>query len=472
MVRGVCDRLIARRTLSPLDRVKSERIARDALLGSLVRDLGTRAGKAFIRIAGHGGCGKTTALTMLAARLATAHGGRVLVLTFHQTLCGDIRAIVDTMREAQGIAETKLSVQTATSFLLGLLEVVAEVPYTDKGTPEYARLDEAYESAAQLLDDGPGGATVASVIRSDPGRFQWDHVLIDEAQDWTDAERALLCAVYGHHRLIIADGLSQLVRRQIPCDWLASIPSEEREVRVLDDSLRMTHNVAQFANAFAQAAGLADWSVVPRRDLPGGRVVIVEGELEERLPLLMAMGDAASRGNARPIDTLICVPPTEVEVGDDGVRRSRAGQELAGVNLQVWDACDASLRGVPPTGTDSWRVVQYDSCRGLEGWATLLFALDDLFANKLKHPNLHASDGAIAPDLIARRWLMIPLTRAVQLLIVHVRDPESRVAAMLREAASAMPAGVVEWYASHEAARAIAPSDADVPSAASNARVH
>jgi len=72
-------------------------------------------------------------------------------------------------------------------------------------------------------------------------------------------------------------------------------------------------------------------------------------------------------------------------------------------------------------------------------------ALDDLFANKLKHPNLHDGDETVDIELAARRWLLIPLTRAVNLLVIHVRDPHSAVARMLREGAAAMPAGVVEW---------------------------
>jgi hypothetical protein len=72
-------------------------------------------------------------------------------------------------------------------------------------------------------------------------------------------------------------------------------------------------------------------------------------------------------------------------------------------------------------------------------------ALDDLFANKLKHPNLHDGDADVDVEMAARRWLLIPLTRAVHLLVIHVRDPRSLVATMLREAAATMPEGVVEW---------------------------
>jgi hypothetical protein len=94
----------------------------------------------------------------------------------------------------------------------------------------------------------------------------------------------------------------------------------------------------------------------------------------------------------------------------------------------------------------------YTSCRGLKGRATVSFAIDDLYANQLKYPSSNDADGDIDAELVARRWLLIPLTRAVHLLVVHVCDPESPVGVFLRQATSPLAKGVVEWYA----ARAIA----------------
>jgi hypothetical protein len=452
-VRAVRARLLVRRKLSSLDRANAERVSRDAVLAELVTEVAARAGHALIRLAGHGGSGKTTALTLLAARLATVYSGRVLILTFHQALSGDIRSIVETIPEAHASIGTNLRVLPMTRFLLSLLEVAGEVPLKAAGVADYDRLDDAYREAAALLDDGPDGATAASVIACDRDRFEWDYILIDEAQDWTDAERDLLVALYGHRRLVLADGLMQLVRRQVSCDWFRGVPAAERETRFLGDSLRMLRNVALFANAFADAIGLQSWSVKPHAGLAGGRIVIVEGELQARLSLVRSLGEDAHAGHAAPVDTLVCVPPAEVEVLPDGVRRSRVAAELQAAGMKVWDACEPTVRGLAPEETESWRVIQYDSCRGLQGWAVLLLAFDDLYANKVKHPNFHTGDASVDPEFAARRWLLIPLTRAVHLLVVHVRDPASPVAAMLKQASAAMPAGVVEWRSVSEAQR-------------------
>jgi hypothetical protein len=450
-VRALRERLLLRRTLSPLDRKTAENVARDAVLADLVRGLAEYAGQKFVRIAGHGGSGKTTALTLLAAQLAGVFGRRVLILTFHQALCGDIRSIVEALPAVRAGADKNLSVQTATSFLLGILQIAGDVPLKADGDTDYDRLDAAYRAAADFLSDGAESDTVASIVASDRTRLDWDCILIDEAQDWSDAERDLLRAIYGHRRLVLADGLMQLVRRQVACDWTHGVPRRECESRILGKSLRMLRNVALFANAFARAAGLPDWNVEPHPALAGGRIVIVVGEIEDRLAVVAEIGTAAAGGNARPVDCLICVPHTEVEKLDGGVRRSRVGSELLAAGMPVWDASDAAIRASPPAGVESWRIIQYDSCRGLQGWAVLLMALDDLFTNKLKHPNLHDGDGDVDIELAARRWLLIPLTRAVHLLVIHVRDPHSAVATMLRTAAAEMPEGIVEWRSARNA---------------------
>ncbi len=457
-VRAVRDRLLLRRTLTPLDRLKVERVARDSLVRDLVAELAPQAGSAMIRLTGHGGSGKTTALMLLATRLAVHNGARVLVLTFHHALGGDIRHILTSMPEAQGLLGSRIHVETTMSFLLGLVAAAGgSVPHTANATIDYDRVDETFREVATALTPNAGatGDDGEAVIDEDRERFDWDHVLIDEAQDWSDAERDLLMAVYGPRRLVLADGLVQLIRRQTSCNWLLGVPKNERIARTLGDSLRMQHNVALFANAFARTIGFPNWNVEPRTDLVGGRILILEGRIDDAPALVRALGSAAAIGKARPVDNLICVPHSEIARDERGGRCARLAGELQAAGNTVWDACNPLTRTSAPEGSDAWRIVQYDSCRGLEGWATLLLGLDDLYANRIKHPNIGSTE-KVDPEIVARRWLLIPLTRAVHLLVIHIRQPESAVAAMLRESAASLPKGVVEIYGATEGAGRLA----------------
>jgi energy-coupling factor transporter ATP-binding protein EcfA2 len=442
--------------LSALDRVKAARLADDIAAREIVDALAPRAGRAFIRLAGHGGSGKTTLLALLATRLAAHEGGRVLVLTFHHASRGDIEHVLSTLPETRPLLGDRLRVETLTGFLLAVIEALTGIVPTDENDKlDYARLDAAYRDATAALGEGPDGERATSLRQRDAERFDWDHILIDEAQDCTDEERDLLRAVYGHRRIAIADGMEQLVRRQTPCDWLRGLPRAEIAQRVLGDSVRMPRNIAQFVNAFERAAGFADWVINPREDVAAGRIVIAVGQEPQTADLVRAMALAAKRDRADPIDCLICVPHSNIVRDDAGLRRaafSNCVEEAGGVS---WDASDFRTRMIAPAAPEEWRIVQYDACRGLEGWITTALDLDQFYAQKLRYPSVHRDGRADDAGTVARRSLLIPLTRAVHMLVITVRDRTSPVGTLLREASNAMPAGVVEWCSAAECANRV-----------------
>ena len=128
--------------------------------------------------------------------------------------------------------------------------------------------------------------------------------------------------------------------------------------------------------------------------------------------------------------------------------------------IALWDGTDAAMRANATADPSAVRLVRYESCRGLEGWITVALNLDDFHKNKLRYPNQNASDPQIDPEIVANRWLLIPLTRAVQTLVIVVRDPQAPVIARLRAALDDcdLPAKVVEWIDAGDLARTIAPA--------------
>jgi hypothetical protein len=454
--RAVRERLLTRRKDSARDIQRVERLSRDLAGRAVVDALARRVGTAQIRLQGRGGSGKTTSLALLAVRLAEA-GERVLILTFHRALQADIAHLVDGLLRPTGVAPNLVLVETAKSFFLSALVALgADVPKTAGGLINYAALDGALDETRAMLVGGlddPGG-DVARLRRDDPSRFAFDYILIDEAQDWSDAERDFLRAIYGHRRLVLGDGQEQLIQRQQSCDWNDGVPAAEREVHRMEDSLRMLRNVATFANCCAHAMGFSTWHVNPREELSGGRTFIVTGDVETPA-FARALAAAAAVNKADPVDCLVCVPPADVEKDDDGRKRARFGTIAQEARLRIWDATDSTVRGAPPDGVDAIRIVQYASCRGLEGWITVALHLDDLYLQKTKYPNLNPADPPIDPAIVARRWLMIPLTRAVHTLVITLRDPESVVAGYLRAACGdpALPRGVAEWMTADECIR-------------------
>jgi hypothetical protein len=450
----VRERLLATRKESRRDRDRVERLSRDLASGSAVDQLVQKAGSAQIRLCGRGGSGKTTSLALLAVRLAEA-GDRVLILTFHKTLRSDIALLIASLGRPSGIPPDRILVETTMSFVLSAL-VALGIAVPHKGAdPDYELVDGVLDETRAMLVGAPDAAVgdIARLRAENPERFSWDYVFVDEAQDCSDSERDFLRALYGHRRFVLADGIEQLVRRQVACDWNRGIAADERVVMRFDRSLRMLRNVATFVNCFARVLGFDTWRIEPQESLPGGRVIITSGDAISP-EVLRAIVSAAAQQRADPVDCLICVPPKSG--GVDVCPQLFAAADSAG--LAIWDGTIPANRGSVP-GDDALRVVRYESSRGLEGWITVALDLDDFAANKMKHPNLKPNDPPVEADVVAARWLLIPLTRAVHTLVITVRDPQSLVALRLREAADDRSvSGMVEWVDADALARTLAPA--------------
>lgn len=130
----------------------------------LVDDIAPHAGTAAIRLAGHGGSGKTTTLVLLATRLAAHHDRRVAILSFHHAPCNDIRRVIVSLPDARSTPRDWLHVETATDFLLSILEAAGiAVPYAPGGEIAFDRLPQVYRKATGVLVD----AETAELVRAE-----------------------------------------------------------------------------------------------------------------------------------------------------------------------------------------------------------------------------------------------------------------------------------------------------------------
>jgi hypothetical protein len=449
--------LLNRRRESRRDRSRVEALSRNLASRAAVDALVSRAGFAQIRLIGRGGSGKTTSLALLAVQLAGS-GQRVLILTFHHTLRSDIAHLVQSLGAKMGVRTDRIVVETMMNFVLSALDGLgAHVP--KNGTqPDWGALDGVLNETSSTMFGDPSTRTgdIGRLIDSNPGRFAWDLIFVDESQDCSDGERDFLRALYGHKRLVLADGVDQLVRRQYACDWNVGVPEGERVVHRLETSLRMMRNIACFVNCFARALDFPMWYIAPQDQLPGGRVIIAVGEVDSGELLRTVVASAQAR-DADPADCLICLPPTSANQDPVRERLLAAGDDA---KIALWDGTDPAMRANAVADTSAVRLVRYESCRGLEGWITVALDVDDFMRNKLRYPNQSASDPQIEPEIVANRWLLIPLTRAVQTLVIVVRDPQAPVIGRLRAALedSDLPAKVVEWIDAGDLGRTIAPA--------------
>src|SRR5262249_9575723 len=142
-------------------------------------------------------------------------------------------------------------------------------------------------------------------------------------------------------------------------------------------------------------------------------------------------------GNA-PIDMLICVPAEQVQTEQDGSHTAQVATSLRSWGYEAWDGTSRGVRGTYPVSLQQHRIVQYESCRGLEGWTVICLGLDELFDRKRKEHvttprELPLSDAALT-DALARRWVMIPLTRAIDSLVVQMERAHGELVECFRRA--------------------------------------
>jgi len=285
-------------------------------------------------------------------------------------------------------------------------------------------------------------ADIEAVKLNDPDRFAFDYIIADESQDWPAPELELIKALYAPERLCLADGVDQLVRGGA-ANWEHGVPEPLRVTIPLKRCLRMKANLAVFANTLAERAGV-NWKVEPNREAGGGRVIIACGPLEHRREFTTNLLEEASAAGNSAIDSLFCVPPANI-IRDSSGMHSCTARTLAKWGYEVWDGAGDAARREFPRSADTVRVVQYASCRGLEGWTVFLEGLDQFWtqrrneAAKAEITNSPLLSGKDAATAFAWRQCLIPLSRGIDTLMIQLVDPENEASKMLLSAARSHP---------------------------------
>lgn len=178
--------------------------------------------------------------------------------------------------------------------------------------------------------------------------------------------------------------------------------------------------------------------------------MVIEGDLTGRTEVYSKLcAEAAKLGNY-PVDLLACIPPALV-VHDGREPFSTPARALAEQGIKVWDASSIDVRENFPTDREALRIVQYDSCRGLEGWTVINYGFDEFwdykYRQRLALPR-ETDDLFITAEEEARefasRWTMIPLTRAMDTLVINISNKPSRIREAL-EKTQAQRGDFMEW---------------------------
>ena len=221
-------------------------------------------------------------------------------------------------------------------------------------------------------------------------KLSWDLVLIDESQDWPENERDFIYSVYGYKKLVIADGINQFVRGISRVNWTENIDTDERQFIKLKKSLRLKSSLCETVGHFGSLIGIDNWDLEPEMESHGGKFIVVVGDPFSPKFHSKIAATAKADGN-HEVDLLLCVPPTWVSYTANG-KVSKVAEKYREWGKKVWDGVDLDVRSTFPTSLDEYRVVQYESCRGLEGWVVVNFGFDEFYDYKLSNAEIDRSE--------------------------------------------------------------------------------
>ena len=396
---------------SKLDRKKIELITQQSFDQKYANDLG----KQLLIFSGPGGTGKTVKLLQLAHYVYDVLGKRALILTYNLSLVSDIRRLFTLIGIADDIASAQVKISSVHAFMH---EILVATGIYDKNADNFFRRYEFLKS--DLL------ANIEAVGKQD--YEHWDFIFIDEGQDWPENERDIIYKLFKAQNTVVAIGKAQRVRTNSDCNWAGDWKNQKIP---LSKSLRLKYDICKFSARFIEKLEIPDWRMEPDVSIYGGSVILLIGDVMNDMQAVVKIVEEAKAAKNSSVDLLFCVPPSMVTNSGEVGKISSISNKLHALGYKTWDGVDEETRHSYPTDLDQLRIVQYDSCRGLEGWTVLNLAFDELYDYKKKN---YKPTEAESTDLFfnhdefserfARKWLAIPITRAIDTLVLNLKDPE------------------------------------------------
>lgn len=391
---------------------------------------------------GRAGTGKTVGLIQTAIHLVDEEQARVLMLTYNKALVSDIRRLF-ALAELPDMFEAKcLHINTMHSYFFQLTNAVLFNGQMN-GNKFLEKYDSILKELLSFMSDDDGVEMVKEICASD-STLDWDYVLIDEAQDWSNLERDIILKLFDKGKIIVADGGQQFVRRIDVCDW--SVVRDKNNIK-LKYCLRQKENLVAFVNAYSQKLDVLGSKVLTKNNMPGGKVLITTDDRlfdvhHQEMERLSGTGNIA-------YDMLYLVPYALVKrnYGDSSFALKTKFEQNG---IFIWDGTASNNREGYSIDAEEVRLLQYDSSRGLEGWTVVCMDFDVFLDEK----SFEYQDGSVDALMLESpkerkkkhlyNWAMIPLTRAIDTIIITIKNPASETARLLKEISEEHP-DFVSW---------------------------
>lgn len=388
---------------------------------------------------GRAGTGKTVGLIQTAIRLVDEQNLRVIILTYNKALVSDIRRLFALAELPDMFQEQCVSINTMHSFFY---QIISKGIY-DGNLDGEAFIKDYQEYLGELLDflnsDGDSITVIKDILCSDY-RLNWDYCLIDEAQDWLQIERDLILLIFGYDHLIVADGGQQFVRSTGICDWNVA---PKRNSMKLKYCLRQKDNIIKFINHYTSEYRKNENKILSSGKMPGGKIIICSDMDKFWSISKETVDDLKSTGNIM-YDMLLL---TSTNLVEKNPRKFKLTNEFEKHNIFLWDGTNELVRSDYSISGDDARVLQYDSARGLEAWTVVCLEYDTFIEEKMSHyKETNSTESMLILESSEEKrikfmlnWALIPFTRAIDTLIITLKDKSSQTGAVLKQIADENP---------------------------------
>lgn len=382
---------------------------------------------------GRAGTGKTVGIIQNAIQLVDEEAARVLILTYNRALVSDIRRLFALAELPDMFQEQCVSISTMQSFFY---KIINKALYDDKlsGEDYLVKYDDYLIELYEFLKDDEAYECVREICEKDC-YLDWDYCMLDEAQDWTVTERDLILRLFDSSQIVVADGGNQFVRKVSPCDW--NIVRDKTNIK-LKYCLRQKSNLISFVNHFSNKLGNTSNKIIPSEKMIGGKILLASSSDDIYNICKNEMKDLKKTGNIL-YDMMILVPHQMVEKNDSG-RHFKYINEFENRDIFLWDGTSDDLRGLYSPLGDEVRLYQYESARGLEAWTVVCLNFDQYLENKMSEYNPDDNANALLLESDEEKkmkyllnWALVPLTRAIDTIVITVKDRDSQWAKLLYE---------------------------------------
>ncbi len=421
--RGICDALsmIEGRHLglTALDRRRVEIITKQRIdtTSRYIENLGQQ----LLIFKGKAGTGKTMRLLNLSSHLSRS-GCSYVLITFNHALKADLIRLCTILKQNDIYKKFDINIETInklTSDMANIIEPGATKKYENDFDKQ---LDYNLEIVANALEGEDKHLWRDGILEEIPG-LNVDFILIDEGQDWQEKEQKIIKSIAGNpEHLIIAIGPDQNTRGYSSNDWDLY---PRRQVIPCSKNIRQTNIIHSFNTIFSRDFISDDWTEPNDVSIGRGYLQIMpDSELLKESFWSDLEKELNNTLNA-PIDVLIIEPKR--------LFGNQSCSEILGNFKKIcWNGAETSIRrSVIPLHSSEYRIVTYESSRGLESWISIVRLIDIQYSEyfkrfkkkKLQTQLFEPTVEELNHDVYTQ--LRIALTRSIDRLYITYSDQNS-----------------------------------------------